>query len=838
MSHLQPLVVREFEFGQKPETYMVRPGQTLREMMLETTQGKPLADDIVVRVAGEFVPREYWGRLRPKPGTHIYAYRTAQLQGGSARQIIGMVALIAVSIMAPGWGTAIANAAGWGATAATAISVGITMAAALAIGALTKPPTPGAAQGTEGQWYQLTGSSNNANPWGVIPFVIGEAKWFPPHAALPYSETVGEKNYMHFCFDLGYGDVEVVGTPKIGESPLTAFQGVQWEVTKIPTLYVNDVSEARVDSTIEHLDHVPIMRTTAPGVTSISLDLIYPQGHFGVGTSGKTFSMWTAWRIRYRPVGTTTWLTPTSPRRSGLTPNKPASAPLSATANFWVESTKKKPFGTSLAWDVPAGQYEVEVTRMDSLRGGSKNTYVDTAVWTVLRSIKNGNPSRTGTTKLAMRIQANDQVNQMLRDFSVMQRQLIREYDRDTDSWSEPKHCLNPAWIVAWLLSACPSVDKDQHVPLSRLDLDGFADYAEFCEANSFEARGVCDSPQLLGDLINDILACSLGSLGMRDGRYSPVFDPGDVQPTMVFTPAETANFRMERPFIQLPHALRVQFVNPEADWQQDEIIVLDDGYSYRGVDARGNPSSDPEPERFETMQLRYAADAIHAWRVGRYHLAQGKFRQAIYSWDSDLAGLGTVRGDCVEVPNDVLEWGEGWGRVLQLSAGGISGAAATLVLDTEIETEAGHTYRAHIRRGDGTVVTADLAAAGGETSVFALASMPEGVQPGDVATLVRVSRELTRLLVTGVTYSPNLDCSFTAVAYDPRVAPYWADPPESIVSEISGRQFGIPDPPIIDGVVSSPENDDADDAGIVGPVIRIGLRRPSHLVNDARMEA
>ena len=87
-----------------------------------------------------------------------------------------------------------------------------------------------------------------------------------------------------------------------------------------------------------------------------------------------------------------------------------------------------------------------------------------------------------------------------------------------------------------------------------------------------------------------------------------PGIDPGDVQPTMQFTPAETHNFRMERPFLELPHALRVQFVNPEADWQQDEIIVLDDGYSYRGVDARGNPSSAPEPERTNMPPLSSSA--------------------------------------------------------------------------------------------------------------------------------------------------------------------------------------------------------------------------------------
>lgn len=827
----QTIAIRPHELSQQPVVVQVRSGQTILQMLQEVLvlggqPGADLADDIVVKIEGREVPRKLWAHVRPRIGKHVHAYRTAALQGGSVKKIIGAVVMIAVAWWA---GAAIAALGAAGGTVfglsgfAAYAAVGATyMLASLAVNALTKPPSPGGgdANSTDGQWFQLTGTSNQINPWGVIPFVVGKSRLYPPHAALPYTETIGEKNYQYCLFDLGYGDIEVSDI-RIGNTPISDFAEVTYNVTKTPTLYVNDVSEAAVNATIAHDNTTPVLRTTTTDVTSISLDIVYPQGHFGVGTSGKTFSMWTAWRIRYRPVGTSTWITPSNTRRSGFSTVKPSAAPTISGANFWVESTRKVPFGVSLAWDVTAGQYEVEVTRLGSLRGGSGNQYVDIAGWSVLRSIKQGDPSRTGTNKLELRIRATDQVNGSLQNLSCLVKQKIKVYDSGNSQWVTGVTSSNPAWVTWWLLTACPSVAK--HVPESRLDFNSFKAFGDFCFGRGLEVNGVCDSGQLLVDLINDVLACALGSLGLRDGRYTVVYDQGDIQPTMAFTPSETRNFRMARPFVQIPHALRVQFVNPEADWQQDEIIVLDDGYSYRGKDARGNASSLPEPTLFETLQLRYAADAEQAWKVGRYHFAQAKFRPATYTWESDLAGLSVVRGDCVLVPNDVLEWGDGWGRVISLEAGGIS--AATITLDNVIETDPTKTYQMKIRKADGSVVTATLAAAGGETNVFALTSMPSGVQAGDSATLVEVTRQLLPLLVTGVQYDGIDTTTFTAVAYDSRVQAYWSDPPSSIISEITGTDHGAPAPPIVHGVISNPRNDIVNDAGIVEPTVRIGGR-------------
>ncbi len=837
----QQILIRPHAFSQDPGVVTVRAGQTLKAMLSEAVAGAPLAEDVVVRIGGYEVPRKLWDKVRPKAGSHILAYREGNLQGGSARQIIGAVIMIAVAYFTMGTGTTwgASLAAAWGGSAA-AWNIGIMMLTTLAVSALTRPPTPGGGGGSAEQWHQLTGTSNQINPWGVIPLVLGEARFFPPHAALPFTEAVGEDSYQTCMFDLGEGDLEWED-PTIGGTPLSSFEGVQYEVTRTPTLYTSDVSQTDVSASINFADtNSPVIRTTTSGVTVIAVDLLQLRGLYGVGTGGDDFAMYVLWRIDYRPVGTTTWLAPSNPRLSYLQTSwvgggkdLPDLSP--APGRYLVKTLNKDPFAAGIRWEVPAGTYDVRVTRLDTLRGGSKNQYVDDAMWTTMRAYKPVLPSTTGTTKFVLRIRSNGQVNGTLQNFAITVRQRIPVYDPATGTWSAPQVNLNPAWVSWWLMASCPGVRK--HVPVNRMHLEEFADYAEFCTANSFEVRGVLDVAMPLGELVEDVMACSLGSLGMRDGRYRPVFDRGEFEQVMAFTPRESSGFRFDRPFVRMPHALRVQFVNPAADWQQDEVIVLDDGYSWRGVDARGNPSTDPEPELFETLQLRFAADAIHAWRVGRHHLAQGKFRLASYSWESDIAGLSVVRGDCVTVANDVMEWGEGTGKVVALAA---AGGGATLELDEPMATEAGQAYRVMIRRqADGSVVSANLAASGGESHIFALTTLPAGVQPGDVATLVKLSRDLRPLLVTGVTYGRDFSTSFTAVHYDERVAPYWANPPESIVSEISGALYGDLPPPDVTSVSSGFLGGDRDDAGITSPVIRIGVAPPNGILRDiARPDA
>lgn len=833
MIETQNLNLRSHALSCDVGAFPVKSGQALRGMLLEGSGGKPLTPGLRVRVNGHVVPEAYWDRLRPRPGARIDVVPDTLHGGGDTwKQVLGAIVLVVVSYFTAGtaasWGAGLAGAIGG---SAAVWNVAIMAIATLAVTALTAPPMPSNPGGTDGRWNQLTGSQNALNLDGVIPIVLGESRYFPPHAARPYGQVIGSNSYQHCMFDLGYGDLDV-SEIRIGDTPIGDFAEAQWEITTGDSLlYQNDIAELAVNATLEN--GVNVTRSSAPNLDAVGIEIVFPQGLFWINDRNRSFEYEARFTVVWRPVGSSSWQqVPANARRGGC--RKVGTQEV-------VRVLNKKPFGIGISWDVPAGsQIEIAVTRTPIAGEDTRNTYVQTATYTILRSIRHTNPSRTGTNKLYVRIKANDQLTGTLSTVSCMVKQKVPVYNRGTGTWSAPQATTNTAWVAWWLLTACPAVKK--RAPLTRMHLDSFADYAEWCEAKGLQTRMVLDASTTLGELLKRVLSGSLGSPGVRDGRYAVVFDHGDTQESWTFTPMEITEFTESRPFLQVPHALRVKFVNPLAEWQQDEIIVVDDGYSYRGLDARGNPSTAPEPDIFETLTVEMAMLPQQAWQLARFHLAQAKFRPAVYGWLADHIGLSVARGDVVEVAHDAVEWGAGWGRVENIVAGGPDDALFTVTLDTRIETKPGQLYGLQLRTALGGKELVYAVPHSVATDTFYVprtgtqqipsqldtqfsASMGR-VQYGDAAVLGLRGQETVKLLVTGIQARQDLSFAFSAVAYDPRVAPFWAGAPSNIVSEVSGRDFGIPAPPVITGIVSSPANDETDNAGIPVPTVGIGFNR------------
>lgn len=800
-----PLVLRPHPFSADSGVVFAKPGQTIGQMLRAAAGDRELAP-VEVRVGGYVVPAEMWDRLRPKQGAVI---EVTGLPQGNMNQNWRAVLMIVVMIVA--WWAAPQLSLAYGGSTGMWASA-IMMVGNLAINALVKPPQP-LSDDTQKQWNQLTGNSNQINPGGPIPHVLGEARYFPPHAAMPYAVATGAHSYQYCLFDLGYNveadDVDWA-TATIGNTPVSAYEGVTYQISTNPSLYRNDAAQTAIGIEMEGDDTV--IRTTAMGTETISLDFICPQGYYGINDTGTNkFGMDMYWDVHYRAAGTTgAWLVPPSPRLSNLNHHAGPEGMYTKWLRWY------DPFAFGLAWDVPAGQYDVRVTRRDSPTGSSANTYVDMCIWNSLLSVRNVPASRTGTMKLAMRIRADNQLNGTLQTFSVMVKPKYPVYNEVAGTWSRQR-TLNAGWLYHYLLTTCP--DTARKVAPSRMNLTKILDFVDFCDRHELETRMVVDTGSTVGQVVDMLLRASGGERTMTDGKYGVTFVP-DSEPLApaAFAPTEVKDFSLSRTFSRIPHALRVKFRNPLANWQDDEIIVLDDGYSYRGVDARGNASSLPEPTIYEELNLQATMLPQQAWRMARMHFAQAKFAGGTYSWGSDIAALKLTKGSPCTVAHDVPEWGAGAGRVVSLTAGGPTGAA-TLVLDAEIETDPLKTYRMQIRGPSGTQAV-NCTPHSPRTGTFYLASMPTGVAAGDVGILGETGVDKPLLLVTNMRASADLDFTVSAVAWDSRIAPFWANPPANLVSEISGRPYlDPPDPPV---VVVDGGGEEQDDAGIRRPVINV----------------
>lgn len=766
-------------------------GQTLAQM-LGSTPGESLR----VFVGGYEVPRALWPQVKPKAGIEINI-EFWPAGGGSARKWVLTVVAIVAAVFSYGASTGASWAAIGGLSAGT-VAIGGALIAGLAL-SMIPPPSMGlgnASPGSGDQLHALTGTQNNINPGGVIPCVFGGKRWYPPHAAMPYTEIHGDQQYMRLMLDLGYGDCDHSDIT-IGGTPIEDYDNVEYEITTTPTLYTDDIFEDAVGATLAEGDS--LQRTTQDGTTEISLDLIYPSGLFAVDDKGRYVSVTNHVDILFRKAGTTTWYAVIPPTPGISLSSSAIRAESSTTSPYLVTSSEAKALRVSLRWKQPAGQYEVYVKNLGYDWDASVQQSL-TMQWSVLRSISPKNPSTTGTTKLCMRVNATDNQDGVLRQVSLYSIQRVRRWDRVNQVWLDPAGTMNPAWVSLWSVTQCPAVTE--HLADSDLDMDEWSRWADDCDAQGATVGFVLDAARVFDDYFKSLLACGLATRNLRNGKLTVARDVRQTVAMNTYTPANNTALTWSRNFVQPPHALRVKFTNPEEDDQQDEVLVYWTGYSAANATV------------IETLDLSDMVNSpITAWKIGYYQLAVMWLRPNTYTIDVDIEYLRNKRGDLVNLADKLIGWGLAYGRVKNV-------VGNRVVLDTFLQLDPAKQYSIRIGRvqtgdevegsvtpivtWDSTRITFDndtpIDELTGPTNVFLSDALD--VQPGDLFVLGEVNQLVLPALITNI--QPGQDmlkrtAKLQLVDAAPGVWDALNAVPPPFVSSISGKSWcAAPDPPQI----------------------------------------
>jgi hypothetical protein len=786
----------------------------------------PEARSCRVEIGGMTIPEEWWSRLRPRPGVAVVITRFPEGGGGfkSVLRIIAFAALaVGVAFTAGLAGAALPAFLG-GATLTTTtaglLAAGIGLVGSLVINALIPPQNPSVAGAADSSSTNLlkgiTGTSNQVNRYGSIPCIVGTVKFYPPYAALPYTELSGDDQYLRCLFDLGYGDPEP-SEMRIGDTDLASYTDVQTEIGTNPTLFSQDVTETVAGDAL-NTDGNTATRTSSANTDELSIDLAYGSGLFGVDDNGNTVGVRSTLRIEYSPTGVGSWtsLTP-------ATPNITISTPAGRAQNdgtFTVDNGERKAVRVGVRWTVTNGQYDVRVTRVSTDWGSaSASARVGDLTWTVIRSIRYNTVSTTGTKKIALRIKATDQLSGNIDQFNCIVSQPVSVWHPDTHTWVT-QFSNNPAFVFRWLLKECPAnprkvtnVDDD-----AIIDWSAECDEKEFCYSNSF------DQPTTLYAMLKDIAAAGRASFNIRNGQYGVIRDVNQAFPVQMFTPRNSSGFGGNRAFPDQVHALRVQFINEEANFQQDERIVYDDGYGDNEM-VLLNPSL-TLATLFEQMTISGCTNADAAWRLGRYHLAVSRLRQNTYSWNADVENLVCGRGDLVGFANDVIGAGLAQGRIKEitlLDPDAPLSPVSRIVLDEKVTLTSGTQYGVRIRQQDGGVVLTQVTpdAYGVETTALNLTTPPTDILPGDLVLFGVWENDSIPLIITKIEPGPDLSAKITAVDAAFSVLDADSGTPPGWVSQITGQPWlDAPNPPDLLLVDSSQLLSNPNDAGNGSPVI------------------
>ena len=520
-------------------------------------------------------------------------------------------------------------------------------------------------------------------------------------------------------------------------------------------LYTQNIQEEFLSILLE--PNVKQIRTTELDINEISVEIVCPNGlyvsdMYTGAKSTKTLNV----KVSYRKVGTTTWIDLESKAGdSGTTvttqwidttppnplPNATYALPSWFLPNFrpnestgytqytsvnWVRAPEyllltgetNSAVRKTMSWVLKEpGQYEVKLERLTE----ADNAFcMSISYWAALRSITYEDPISFPfpLAKTAMRIKASGQLNGTVEEFEGTLTSVLPDWDKDTSTWiTRPTQ--NPASLYR---QVAQGVQSQKRLADSRIDLTNLQYWHEYCDllqtwtdAESvvhtttfgWKYNKYIDYNCAVQDLLREIASAGRAAFSWIDSKLGVIIDePQAFTVGPAFTPRNILkdSFQGNIAFKDMPHAFRVPFINVAMQYQQDERIVLDDGYQINNLDAWGNAHPEYPPATvFEQLELPGVTDPDLIFKHARYHIASARLRPETVEFGTDIEWLVATRGDRFKFAHDVMLTGLSWGRVKEVFLQENTGYFAGVVLDEIMPMEAGKNYVLRFRLNDNT---------------------------------------------------------------------------------------------------------------------------------------
>ena len=698
-------------------------------------------------------------------------------EGGDSGRMIATIATLAVAVVSSVYlGPAaagvleITNPLGV-ALVSAGVTIATTTLTTLAFNALIPPQQLPKADTTPTTVKpSITGTRNTYAIWKPIPKVYGTYRYYPPLAARYFTEIAGDDQYLRMLLCLGYGPLEIGGKVaartskltqdsgiaenaiRIGDTDIHSYQDVTYEIGTIDqiTLFTANIYEEQVNVNLDcqstggddgwYSDNVSATRTTDVDTKEISLDLVFPTGLYTMGHDGKMNTGGDAAQVDFT-----------------IQIEDSASGDVIKTDNFIITGSRKETYRINKYYHLPyKGQFSVTVTRNQTYIT-DREVVVTDCIWTVLRSIKEDQPVIDNGKEIiymALRIKATDQLSNVIDSLNIEATSIIPVYENG--SWYN-KATSNPAWIYYNQLTGehvKNSVSEDDIL------LDDFIEWANFCNSLGLEFNYTFDSEQTMFDRLKNIATTGRASPAYKDGYFTIIWDrdTSEEPPVQIISPRNARNFQATKLYQNLPHALRVHYIDSQADYSEDEIIVYREGYDSTNA------------TRFEQLDTLGVTTQEQAQKEGKYHLNQVSQRNEKFTVEMDFENIIFTRGDIVLLSYDIIEIGIKWGRIKSIVTNE-NGEATSIEIDELCPFEEGVTYGVQVRKQNGTIASSQVENPGaGEYHNLDLITPLADINIGDLVLFGKFGEESLRCKVLQVDYSYNLNATVTLIPEAPTV--------------------------------------------------------------------
>ena len=623
----------------------------------------------------------------------------------------------------------------------------------------------------------LRGSQNQTVLGGPVSIVLGKHRIAPDNAAAPYTEIVGNDQYLHQLFAVSTLDCAIdADTWKIGDTLLSKYDDASVEIVQDgATLdqYPYIVRETSVGQEVRNQSDDgssgSLVFTTATKTNRIVVDVAF-NGLIEYDKDGNKQNASVELRAEYKPAGADD-----SQYRS-----------LGHWVGGWdvisAQSTKALRFTITKDLDnLSSGgadyttdcQYDVRLTRVTG--DSSDSSTIDKVYWGSLRAVQFDRPisekAQAQITVAALRIKATGQLSGTVSQLSCIAHLLARNWDSSgsgADHWPAARTA-NPASAYLYILTnprANPRPTQD-----SAIDWPAFESWHQFCSDKDYECNMVV-SDQYDRDTLLDLIAQCGRATGIKiNGKYSIVVDRERDVPMQMITPRNSWGYSGSKAFPDFPHALKINFIDAALDYQQSQLVVYDDGYNEDGSGGKTVATS------FQEVDTKGVTSSDQAWKIGRYRIAAAHLRCESHELTLDFEYLVATIGDRVLFAHDVILVGLAYGRIVSTVVA--EGLVTGLVVDEELQFEDGKSYAVSIRTTLG-IITCPVTAPVGIVKEVALVnpiSETYGIAVENLYTFGEAGLVTEDVIISDISPAEDLTAKLTLVDYASEIFDLIDDP-------------------------------------------------------------
>jgi hypothetical protein len=635
---------------------------------------------------------------------------------------------------------------------------------------VVKPAKPVSSEFSEDpRNYTLTGTNNKSNPFGPVPKVFGKTKIYPYLGATPYTEIVGNEQYLRMLFLLGYGRLNVANI-KIGNTAIDSYSdNIEYNVLEgysgdnPLTLFTQDINQVSVNSELPwNTTTVFVERTTGVGIDETIIDLSCPEGLFGVSNlnpkqtkePGEFFSY-----VSYRLNGSSTWLSAidiidqfSEAATINAVDSEKCEIKFTDKTTSHVFKFFKLKFPTNGQYDIRLGRSNIDFYPLFTVK---TKTY-----WDNMKDVTYENPvDLENMALIELRIKATDQLNGTIDDLNCIVESYLPIWNGSV--WTDTI-TRNPAWAYCDVLRSV--ANKKAITDNNRFDLDKILELETFCDTEGFNFDFYMDGRTNVSDALDIILAVCRSQKTVVDGQYSVIIDQVNNNPITTLTNKNIISFSGAKKFTSKIHALKCYFKNEDEDYEQDERIVYNDGYTKLNA------------TKIEDYRVPGIVNTDHIWKDGRYWLAVNTLRPNVYLYRVDIRQLVIDRGSRIETSVDEISVGISRDFIKSWTLSGNLVTSITVAENCPMIT--GTSYAINIERSNGVSQEFPIDTVDGDnttlliTTPFDITVFP--IVKGNSMAFGEAGKVTRSLIVTAIKYSKNLEADIECVDYDADI--YTAD--------------------------------------------------------------